>query len=158
MALAVVNLNTCLPFVGAELGSSDKKYECQYCVDECTAAGYNAIEFMRVGTQVDEEGAPIEDSGYIAPVVLPELCVGCGLCQTRCFAMNVKKTDGLLKDTAILIEAGAGKEDRMMSGSYVALRDVERKTREEEQRELEKALMEEQGESGGDGYLPDFLK
>ena len=45
MGLAFINLQTCLPHAGKEA--------CQLCVDECTSAGYNAIEFMQVGTQVD---------------------------------------------------------------------------------------------------------
>jgi hypothetical protein len=33
------------------------------CVDECRTAGYNAIEFIRVGGEVDEKGEPVADSG-----------------------------------------------------------------------------------------------
>ena len=39
-----------------------------------------------------------------------DLCVGCGLCQTRCYAVN-KQTKGLLTESAIIIEAGDGKEN-----------------------------------------------
>ena len=85
------------------------------------AAGYHAIEFIRVGTQADTAGNPIEDSGFLAPVVRPDKCVGCGLCQTRCFGINMAEK-GLLRASAIVIEAGQGKEDRLFSGSYVALR------------------------------------
>ena len=55
MGLAIVNEQTCLPFADREA--------CQLCVDECNAAGYEAIEFTRVGTNVDDEGNPIEGTG-----------------------------------------------------------------------------------------------
>jgi len=103
MGLAIVNRETCLPFAGREA--------CQLCVDECVAAGYHAIEFTQVGTEVDKQGQPIEGTGYLAPVVLNDKCVGCGLCQTRCYGINVAEKK-LLTASAIVIEAGAGKEDR----------------------------------------------
>ena len=58
------------------------------------------------------------------PVVLEDRCVGCGLCQTRCYAINVKE-HGLLERSAIIIEAGEGKEDRLHTGSYLELRRKE---------------------------------
>ena len=103
MGLAIVNKQTCLPFAGREA--------CQLCVDECVAAGYHAIEFTTVGTEVDKNGEPIEGSGFLAPVVLADKCVGCGLCQTRCYGINVAEKK-LLAASAIIIEAGPGKEDR----------------------------------------------
>ena len=127
---------TCLPLAGREA--------CQLCVDECTAAGYNAIEFKRVHPLLDGSGNPIEGSGFSAPVVLPEKCVGCGLCQTRCHVINVK-TKNLLGSSAIVVEAGLGKEDRIRTGSYRALRESERKTE-----------LHHSGDE--DTYLPDFLK
>ena len=142
IGLAEVNLTTCLPYAGREA--------CQLCVDECISAGYHAIEFTRVHTQVDSDGQPIEDSGFVAPVVLPEKCVGCGLCQTRCYGINVADK-GLLKESAIIIRAGEGKEDRIASGSYIALREAEAKERASEQKKRAEA-------AGGDSYLPDFLK
>ena len=138
MGLAIVDQKTCLPIAGREA--------CQMCVDECKAAGYNAIEFARVHVKVDEQGQPIPDTGFLAPVVLADKCVGCGLCQTRCNLINVKAKH-LLQETAIWVEAGPGKEDRMSSGSYVQLRWEERKKREAEA-----------PKSSGDSYLPDFLK
>ena len=143
IGLAEVNLQTCLPHAGREA--------CQLCVDECHHAGYHAIEFTRVRTEVDAAGNPIEDSGFLAPVVLPDKCVGCGLCQTRCYGINVADKD-LIPESAIVISAGAGKEDRLMSGSYVALREAEQTQRAAgEQRQPNSA-------ADGDGYLPDFLK
>ncbi|MFO1485252.1 MAG: 4Fe-4S binding protein [Verrucomicrobiaceae bacterium] len=103
MALAEVNLQTCLPHAGKEA--------CQLCVDDCTAAGYNAIEFIQVHTKTDANGNPVEGTGYVAPVVLDDKCIGCGLCQTRCHGINVLEK-GLLKQSAIVISAGPGKEDR----------------------------------------------
>ena len=141
MGLAVVNGETCLPFAGREA--------CRMCVDECRMAGYDAIEFVRVGVETDADGKPIEDTGYLAPVVIAEKCVGCGLCQTRCTRINVK-AKGLLAETAVRIEAGPGKEDRLTCGSYLALREAERKAREADQKARE-------GQGGG-AYLPDFLK
>ena len=112
MGLAIVNEATCLPYAGTEA--------CDLCVQECHAAGYHAIEYAQVGTEVDDSGLPIEGTGLLAPVVLEDLCVGCGLCQTRCYAINVKDRKVLVV-SAIVVEAGEGKEDRLMSGSYIAL-------------------------------------
>lgn len=114
--LAVVDEVACLPFAEREA--------CQLCVDECSAAGYDAIEFTRIGTELGPNGNPVEGSGFLAPVVLPEMCVGCGLCQTRCFGINVEEKN-VLRKSAILVEAGPGKEDRILEGSYVALRQAE---------------------------------
>ncbi|MFO1001674.1 MAG: 4Fe-4S binding protein [Planctomycetaceae bacterium] len=115
MGLAFLNLQTCLPHAGKEA--------CQLCVDECTSAGYNAIEFTQVGTEVDDAGQPIEGTGFLAPLMIDDKCVGCGLCQTRCYGINVSQTK-LLVESAIVIKAGTGHEDRLMSGSYVQLRGV----------------------------------
>jgi ferredoxin len=117
MGLAIVNQETCLPFAGRE--------DCDLCVEECNAAGYHAIEYMQVGTQVDDQGQPIEGTGMLAPVVLTDACVGCGLCQTRCYAINVKDKS-LLQESAIVIKAGEGRDDRLLSGSYIDLRDKRR--------------------------------
>ena len=76
-------------------------------------------------------------------------CVGCGLCQTRCYGINVLDK-GLLKESAVIIRAGEGKEDRLMSGSYIALREAEATAKEQQHQKLRNG--------SGDGYLPDFLK
>jgi ferredoxin len=141
MGLAIVNQQTCLPFANREA--------CQLCVDECAAAGYHAIEFTRVHTQIDDEGRPIEGSGFVAPVVLADKCVGCGLCQMQCYQFNVKK--GLLDASAIIVEPGDGKEDRLMHGSYVELRQQEMRERKEAQkRKLPK--------SENNYFVPDSLR
>ena len=142
MGQAEIDERTCLPHAGRE--------DCQLCVDQCTAAGYGAIEFLRVGVEMDEDGMPMEDSGRLAPVMLPDKCVGCGLCQTRCYSINVK-AKGLLKESAIQVSAGSGKEDRIMTGSYLDLRLQERKARQQEREK-----QQPKDESGG-GYMPDFL-
>jgi ferredoxin len=116
MGLAIVDLQTCLPHANREA--------CQLCVDECHAAGYHAIEFVQVHTEVDGAGQPIEGTGHLAPVVMADKCVGCGICQTRCFAINVDEKR-LLKKSAIIIEAGQGREDRLLTGSYLKLREDE---------------------------------
>jgi NAD-dependent dihydropyrimidine dehydrogenase PreA subunit len=134
MGLAIINESTCLPFNGEA---------CQLCVDECTAAGYDALEFISVGTEVDELGQPLEGTGELAPLLIPDKCVGCGLCQTRCHGINVA-SKGLLEESAIIIEAGNDHEDRLMSGSYIELR-----RKEAGQQELT-------DESPAD-YLPQFL-
>jgi ferredoxin len=137
LALAVINEQTCLPWGG--------RRACRYCVDECTAAGYDAIEFMRVGGELDETGRPIEGSGFLSPVVLEDKCVGCGLCQMRCRAMNVKN-EHLLDTSAIVIQAGPGREDRLFSGSYAELR-----------RRRQSPPDKPAGRPAED-YLPDFLQ
>ncbi len=129
IGLAVVDTQTCLPFADRDA--------CQLCVDECNAAGYDAIEFMQVNTRVDSDGLPIEGTGYLAPVVSAEKCVGCGICQTRCYGINVKAT-GLLDRSAIVIEAGPGKEDRLITGSYRELRAAESRERESQRKKNSK--------------------
>jgi NAD-dependent dihydropyrimidine dehydrogenase PreA subunit len=136
MGLAIVNETTCLPFAGQEA--------CDLCVQECNAAGYNAIEYTQVGTIADDNGDPIDGTGYRAPVVLADKCVGCGLCQTRCNVINVKEKE-LLSESAIIIEAGDSNEDRLMSGSYIELRNAESRRANSLHRE----------DSGGDYFVPD---
>ncbi|MBQ9813563.1 MAG: 4Fe-4S binding protein [Thermoguttaceae bacterium] len=94
LGLATVDQTTCLPHAGVA--------DCRLCVDECARAGYDAIEFVAVGTQIDENGRPIDDVGFLAPVVRAERCVGCGLCQARCAAIIVR-TDKALARPAIKV-------------------------------------------------------
>ena len=139
MGLAIVD-STCLPLA--------EKEACDLCVVECNAAGYHAIEFQQVGTQVDETGAPIEGSGFLAPVVLADACVGCGLCQTRCHAINVKQRHALTA-SAIVVFAGEDREDRLLSGSYIELRQQ----RADEQRRKSRAKAVENSTGGDPGYF-----
>ncbi len=139
MGQAVVDQERCLPFAG--------RSSCQLCIDACEAAGHRAIEFVRVGTQLDAAGLPIADTGFLAPAVQAERCVGCGQCQTRCHVINVLAR-GELAEAAIRVAAGEGKEDRLRSGSYIALREAETELRQEN------ALPP----ASSDDYLPDFLR
>lgn len=141
MGLAVVSERTCLPYAGRQA--------CDLCFSECEAAGYHAIEFVRVHVETDEGGLPVEGSGYAAPVVLAHKCNGCGLCQTRCRHINVDQKR-LLAESAIVVAAGPGNEDRLARGSYLALREAERRQRE--------AVRQKQTPPDGGDYLPDFLK
>lgn len=95
IGLAIIDQSTCLPYVGNS--------SCRMCVDECSAAGYNAIEFRTIGVSLDEQGLPIENTGRLVPLVLAEACIGCGLCQTRCNLINVKK-EKLLSRPAIVVQ------------------------------------------------------
>ncbi|MDA1277261.1 MAG: 4Fe-4S binding protein [Verrucomicrobia bacterium] len=139
MGLARVNEQTCLPIAGREA--------CQLCVDECSAAGYHAIDFIRVHTSSDENGVPIPGSGFLAPKVQEDKCVGCGLCQMRCFSVNAKDKH-LLNESAIIVEAGDGKEDRIMTGSYIALKNQRNQGR----------ASESNTSNTPQSYLPEFLK
>ena len=97
MGLAVVNLQACLPWVDRQA--------CQLCVDECDASAYRAIEFRQVHMEIDDEGLPVSGTGYLAPIVLTDRCVGCDLCQMRCYAINVK-TEHTITQSAIVVMAG----------------------------------------------------
>jgi ferredoxin len=143
IGLAQVDRKTCLPHAG--------RGACRLCVDECRMAGYDAIEFIRVGGEADEKGEPVEGSGFLAPVVREDRCIGCGLCQMRCHAIHVK-AERRLGHSAIQVVAGEGKEDRILRGSYLALRDERaRRKRKEETASFPQ-------HDAGSEYLPDFLK
>ncbi|MCF7763864.1 MAG: 4Fe-4S binding protein [Verrucomicrobia bacterium] len=139
MGLAIVNQETCLPLAGREA--------CQLCVDECTAAGYHAIDFVRVHTLSDANNQPIPGSGFLAPVVQEDQCVGCGLCQMRCHSVN-SKDKHLLTASAIVVKAGADREDRIRSGSY----------RERNNQRIPKRRASQLHPDEPNSYLPDFLK
>jgi len=138
LGLAEIDVKTCLPHC-----QSDK---CGLCVDECAVVGYNAIEYIHIGVEYDNWGMPIADSGFLAPVVLKDKCVGCGLCQARCYAVNVKDKN-LLNESAVMVIAGPGKEDRIVTGSY---RDL--------QNERTNRVKQHQINAPKNEYLPDFLR
>lgn len=118
MGLSVVDTRTCLPHAGRE--------NCHLCHQACKLAGHDAIELVRVRPELDDDGLPLPGTGYLAPSVQPDKCVGCGLCQSRCYNVNVRRKS-LLTRAAIHVETGQGKEDRLSSGSYLALRQQERR-------------------------------
>jgi polyferredoxin/ferredoxin len=120
MGRAIVDEGTCLPHAGRQ--------ECQLCYDACKHAGHEAIDLVRVRPELEPDGTPVEGTGYLAPSVAADKCVGCGLCQSRCGSVNVREK-GLLAATPIRVEAGSGKDDRLMTGSYVAVREQERQAR-----------------------------
>lgn len=138
IAQAEVDKSTCLAHC--------KKQECGLCVEECKAAGYGALEYIRIGIEYDNWGLPVEGSGFLAPVVIEEKCVGCGLCQIKCHSENVKEL-GLLERSAIVVKNGDGKEDRIVRGSYRELQKERIRKREQQIPAAPK-----------DDYLPDFLK
>jgi ferredoxin len=109
MGQAKVDRRTCLPFTG--------KSECRLCFDECAAAGYNAIEMRRIRLDVDLDNVPegtfsdveLEEMTHIdAPFVDAKACVGCGLCEYRCHAVNVRQA-GLLQQSAVVTLPASGR-------------------------------------------------
>jgi ferredoxin len=103
IGLAVVDTATCLPHRGER--------DCQFCFDECNAAGYCAIEMrpIQLATGPVPEGAfspeEIEQMGRIlAPFVKAEACVGCGLCEYRCQSAWVSQQE-LLQRSAVVVQA-----------------------------------------------------
>ena len=76
--------------------------------------GYSAIEFIQAGTTTDEDGQPDRRHRHVlARWFAQDLCVGCGLCQSRCFAVNVKDKKVLKSSAIVMIEAGAGRDERL---------------------------------------------
>ncbi|MBC8291233.1 MAG: 4Fe-4S binding protein [Planctomycetes bacterium] len=115
MGLAKVNTKTCLPF------REDGREDCDLCFQECTQAGYNAIEMRPIELEVDR--MELEMAGFsdpeidematiLAPYVLPDRCVGCGICTYRCHQKYVVQ-EGRLDENAIPVFAE--NEDRLMS-------------------------------------------
>lgn len=129
IGLAAVDATTCLPWAGHEA--------CQLCVDACRDAGYDAIEFRKAHVEVGADGAPVEGSGFDAPEVDAAKCVGCGLCQSRCVAINVGERK-VLGVSAITVSAAQA--DRIDTGSYRELREGEAAVRERAQRLREQGL------------------
>lgn len=151
IGLAEVDAEICLPLAVGQ--------PCQLCVDECRASGYDAIDLVRLGGGPqpgdDPAAAVLGQAALYAPVVRPDRCVGCGLCQARCHHINVK-TKRRFARSAIRVVGGEGGEDRIRSGSYRAL--------EEQRRRAADAGTGSPGNpppqpgTTRGGYLPDFLE
>lgn len=78
--------NICLPHVGQE--------NCGYCHDICHKAGHDAINYTeRLVYLADSFENYQQDVQTVLkiPHVLPDKCVGCGLCVQECMRVNVKK-------------------------------------------------------------------
>ncbi len=120
MGRAEINKQTCLSHTG--------QVECGRCGVACKQAGHEAIEPTLVGIEFDEMGEPDPETGWPAPSVIVDKCVGCGACQNVCHSVNVRQ-ERLLKSAAIVVSAGAGKDDRIVHGSYIALRQAERQAK-----------------------------
>jgi ferredoxin len=123
IALAVVDEQTCLQCAGSDACETTGRdgRPSLICRDECESAGYHAIDLVRLPMKTDRSNRPAEGSGFLVPMVVQDKCVGCGLCQTRCYNINVKAR-GLLSASAIRVVAGEGKEDRLIRGSAMELR------------------------------------
>ncbi|WP_020676019.1 4Fe-4S binding protein [Geopsychrobacter electrodiphilus] len=70
IGLAVIDKNRCLPFARGQ--------ECLVCEEHCPT-GKKAITFDRHKDLVESEARDL-----LQPRVLKELCIGCGICETRC--------------------------------------------------------------------------
>ena len=101
MGTARIDRSLCLAHAGEE--------ECRSCLEECTSAGYHAIEMRWV--KLDISGIPegafseleLEEMSRIkAPHVQADACVGCGLCEYRCHARWVANA-GRLPQSAITV-------------------------------------------------------
>ena len=101
MGVAKIDASICLPYCGLQ--------DCQLCYDECTAAGYNAIEMRQIKLDIGEieEGTfsdmELEAMSQIqAPHIIADKCVGCGLCEYRCHSRWVTN-DKSLPRSAIVV-------------------------------------------------------
>ena len=114
MGLAKFSTQTCLPF------REDGREDCDLCYQECTQAGYHAIEMRPIELEVDRY--ELEMDGFsdpeidematiMAPHVLADRCVGCGICTYRCHQKFVSQK-GCLEQNAIPVVAE--NEDRQM--------------------------------------------
>lgn len=148
IGLAVIDEAACLPHRQEET--------CGWCLEECASAGYHAMEYIRVGAEYEPDGRPIPDTGYLAPVVLADRCVGCGLCQARCRTEWVTKTKRL-RESAVRVVAGPGKEDRMADGSYLESRE-RRLERERKGQDHGEERREPEQPAPNEDYVPDFLR
>jgi ferredoxin len=106
MGLAHVDTNTCLPF------RNDDRRDCDLCYVECRQAGYDAIEMREMEIELDppppeglfSEMELYEMSRILTPWVDRDACVGCGICQYRCYTTYVKQ-EGRLQRSAIIVSA-----------------------------------------------------
>ena len=106
MGLARVDTQTCLPF------RRDDRRDCDLCYSECRQAGYDAIQMREIRIELDPpppEGMfsdmeRQEMSRIQAPFVDANACVGCGICQYRCFTTFVKQQPEL-RQSAIVVSA-----------------------------------------------------
>lgn len=99
MGLAKVDTQTCLPYRAQDLE------DCDICYVECAQAGYDAIELRWIQIELDPpppEGMfsdlELEEMSRIkAPLVDPDKCVGCGICEYRCHTKYVVQENKLSK-------------------------------------------------------------
>jgi ferredoxin len=101
IGVAKIDTSICLPHCGLE--------DCKLCYDECTAAGYNAIEMRQIELDVGEiEEGTVSDmmleamSHIQAPHVIVEKCVGCGLCEYRCHSRWVTNEKSLPRSAIVV--------------------------------------------------------
>ena len=69
IGLAVIDKNRCLPFARGE--------ECLVCEEPCPT-GKKALVFDRRRILLDSEPRELQQ-----PRILPDLCIGCRICETR---------------------------------------------------------------------------
>ncbi|MCL4205150.1 MAG: 4Fe-4S binding protein [Pirellulaceae bacterium] len=105
MGLAQVDTESCWPF-----RKTDRR-ECDLCFVECESAGYHAIEMREFRIELDPpppEGMfsadELEQMSCIrAPVVDPDACVGCGICQYRCHTRFVLQEKTLPRSAIVVV-------------------------------------------------------
>ncbi|MDP6636402.1 MAG: 4Fe-4S binding protein [Phycisphaerae bacterium] len=100
MGVAKIDTSICLPHCGAE--------DCRLCYDECTAAGYDAIEMREIKLDIGDidEGAfsdmERDAMSKIEAPFITDKCVGCGLCEYRCHSQRVINTKSLPRSAIIV--------------------------------------------------------
>jgi len=106
MGLAKIDTETCLPF------RQENRRDCDICYSECHRAGYDAIELRWLQIELDPPPPPgllsdveLEEMSRIkAPYVDADKCVGCGICQYRCYKKHVVQ-EGNLQQSAVVVFA-----------------------------------------------------